>query len=73
MVLSSLLKKFKDYEENKSNLKIFKVMKSMSKTRISHCLLSNTFNDKFWRSLLDIYIWVPHIAKEDTMKKETSL
>ena len=38
----------------KSNFKIFKVMKSTSKTKFSHYLLRNTLNDKFWRSYVDI-------------------
>ena len=44
---------FKKYEE-KSNFKIFKFMKSTSKTKFTLLLLSITFNDKFWRSQLNI-------------------
>ena len=36
---------FEEYEEEeKIQLKIFKVMKSMSKTKINHCLLRSIFN-----------------------------
>ena len=44
---------FKEYE-NKIHVQIVKVMKSMSKTKLNHFLLSITFNDKFWGSQLDI-------------------
>jgi hypothetical protein len=33
-----------------SNFKSVKVMKSTSKTRLKHLLLSITFSDKYWRS-----------------------
>ena len=42
----------RNMKEN-SNFKIVKVMKSMSKTRIYHLLLSIIFNNKYWRSQLD--------------------
>ena len=44
---------FKNYDIN-SNFKIFKVMKSTSKTKFSPYHLSITFNDKFWKSHLVI-------------------
>ena len=33
--------------KKKSNVKVFKVMKSTSKTNFSHYLLNNNYNDKF--------------------------
>ena len=45
---------FKEYGEKNPNFKIFKVMKSKSKTRFNQLHLSIAFNDKFWRSKLDI-------------------
>ena len=36
-----------------SNLKIFKVMQSTTKSRFNHLLLSITFDDKFSRVQLD--------------------
>ena len=53
--------------KKKSNLKMFQVFKSMFKTRFSHYIFSNTFNDKFWSSHLDI--WVPNTTIEGAMKK----
>ena len=49
----------------KSNFKIFKVMKSTFKTIFSHYPLSSIFNNKFWRFHLDILdtkrhpLWIP--------------
>ena len=40
--------------KHKSNFKLFKVIKSRSKPRLSHYPLSKTFNDKFWKSRLYI-------------------
>ena len=51
-----------------SNFKIFKVIKSMSQTKISHYLLSSTFNDKFKDLILIFYILVPNTTIKGTMK-----
>ena len=51
-----------------SNFKIFKVIKSMSQTKISHYLLSSTFNDKFRDLILLFYILVPNTTIKGTMK-----
>ena len=44
---------FKEYDKN-SNFKIFKVMKSIFKSKFNHVLLNINYNDKFWRSQLDM-------------------
>ena len=54
----------------KSNFRIFKVMKSTSKTIFRHYVLSGIFNDKFWRSHLDIlYRSTQHSNAEHHEKK----
>ena len=60
---------FKEYEK-KFNFKIVKVVKSTSKTRLNHLLLSITFNDKYWRSQLDVlYTSIQHNNKGHHEKK----
>ena len=59
-----------EYEEEKSNFKIFKVIKSMSTTRFSHYLLSNTFNDNTIKDLILIfYMGLPNTTIEGTVEK----
>jgi hypothetical protein len=58
---------------NKSNLGIFKVMKSTSETKFGHYLLSTTLNDNFEDLILMSCIWVPNTTKEGTMKKKVNL
>jgi hypothetical protein len=60
-------------EEKYSNFKIVKVMKSTSKTRLNHLLSSITFNDKYWRSQLDIlHLSIKHNNKGRREKKSNS-
>jgi hypothetical protein len=58
---------------NKSNLGIFKVMKSTFETKFGHYLLSTTLNDNFEDLILMSCIWVPNTTKEGTMKKKVNL
>ena len=60
MLLSSLWWIQGVWKKN-SKFQIFKAMKSTSKTIFNHYILTNTFNDKFWRSQFDIlYLSTKH-------------
>ena len=48
---------FKEYHKE-SNFKIAKFMKSTSKTKLNHLLLSITFDAKYWRPRLDILYFI---------------
>ena len=51
---------FKEYEKI-SNFKIFKVMKSTSKIKLNHFLLSIIFNNEFWRPQLEsLHLSIQH-------------
>ena len=57
-------------KKENSNFKIAKVMKSTSKTKLNHLLLSITFNDKYWRSQLDfLQLSIQHKNKGHHEKK----
>ena len=44
-------------------------MKSTPKTKFSHYLLSNIFNDFFEDLILTFYIWVPNTTIEGIMER----
>ena len=53
-----------------SNLKWIKVMKSTSKLKLKHLLLSITFNDNFWSSQLDfLHLSIKYDNKDHHEKK----
>ena len=56
--------------KRKSSFKIFKVMKSMSKTIVSYHHLSSILNDKFWRFHIDSL--VPNTTIECTIEEKKS-
>ena len=59
--------------KEKFNSKIVKVMKSTSKTKLDHWLLSITFNDKYCRSQLDfLHLSIQH-KKEGHHEKKSNL
>ena len=54
--MPSSYNEYKEYEKKKSNFKIFKVMKSISKTTFSYYLFKSTFNVKkipSWYSIFE--------------------
>ena len=56
-----------------SKFKIAKVVKSMSKTKLNHLLLSITFNEKYWWSQLDsLHLSIQH-NNEGHHEKKSSL
>ena len=48
--------------------KIFKVMELTFKIIFNQLLLRITFDDRFWRSHIDILYWVPNLKIEVIMK-----
>ena len=50
------------------NFKIFKVIISTSKTRLSHHPFNISFSDKFWRSHLLVYSWIPNTTTKGAME-----